>query len=40
MKKLNAKFAIQNNDRITIFNTGDSIEFYYNNSNRRKEAEF
>lgn len=38
MKKLNAKLAIQNNDRITIFNTGNRIEFYYNNSNRREEA--
>lgn len=38
MKKLNAKLAIQNTDRITIYNTGDRIEFYYNNSNRREEA--
>ena len=38
MKKLNAKLAIQNNDRITIQNTGDRIEFYYNNSNRREGA--
>ena len=36
MKKLNAKLAIQNTDRITIYNTGDRIEFYYNNSNRRE----
>lgn len=34
MKKLNAKLAIQNTDHITIYNTGDRIEFYYNNSNR------
>ena len=34
MKKLNAKLAIQNTDRITIYNTGDSIEFYYHNRNR------
>ena len=38
MKKLNAKLAIQNTDRITIYNTGDRIEFYYNNSNRREGA--
>lgn len=38
MKKLNAKLAIQNTDRITIYNTGDRIEFYYNNSNRREKA--
>lgn len=38
MKKLNAKLAIQNTDRITIYNTGDRIEFYYHNSNRREEA--
>ena len=38
MKKLNAKLAIQNTDRITIYNTGDRIEFYYINSNRREEA--
>ena len=38
MKKFNAKLAIRNNDRITIYNTGDRIEFYYNNSNRREKA--
>lgn len=38
MKKLNAKLAIQNNDRIIIYNTGDYIKFYYNNSNRKKEV--
>lgn len=38
MKKLNAKLAIQNTDRITIYNTGDSIEFYYHNSNRGEKA--
>lgn len=38
MKKLNAKLAIQNTDRITIHNTGDCIKFYYNNSNRREKA--
>ena len=38
MKKLNAKLAIQNTDCITIYNTGDRIEFYYNNSNRREKA--
>lgn len=38
MKKLNSKLAIQNTDRITIYNTGDRIEFYYNNSNRREKA--
>jgi len=36
MKKLNAKLAVRNNDRITIYNTGDRIEFYY--SNERDEA--
>lgn len=35
MKKLNTKLAIQNADRITIYNTSDRIEFYYNNSNRK-----
>ena len=38
MKKLNAKLAIQNSDCITIYNTGDRIEFYYNNSNRREKV--
>lgn len=38
MKKFNAKFTIQNTDRITIYNTGDRIEFYYHKSNRREEA--
>ena len=38
MKKLNVKLAIQNTDRITIYNTGDRIEFYYNNCNRREKA--
>lgn len=38
MKKLNAKLAIQNTDSITIYNTGDSIKFYYHNSNREEEA--
>lgn len=38
MKKLNAKLAIQSSDRITIYNIGDRIEFYYNSSNRREEA--
>lgn len=35
MKKLNAKLAMQNSDRVTIYNTGDRIEFYY--SRRGKE---
>lgn len=38
MKKLNAKLAIQNTDRIAIYNNGDRIEFYYNNSIRRDDA--
>lgn len=38
MKKLNAKLVIQNTDRITIYNTGDCIKFYYNNSNKREKA--
>ena len=40
MKKLNSKLAIQNTDRITIYNTGDRIKFYYNNSNRSEEATY
>ena len=40
LKKLNAKLAIQNTDRITIHNTGDRIEFYYNNSNKREGATY
>ena len=37
MKKLNAKLVIQNTDRITIYNTGDCIKFYHNNSNKREK---
>ena len=29
MKKLNAKLAIPNSDRATIYNTDDCIEFYH-----------
>ena len=39
MKKFKAKLAIQNTDHITIYNTGDRIEFYHN-SNRREKATY
>lgn len=36
MKKFNQRFAVRDNDRITINNTGDRIEFYYYNAEARK----
>ena len=38
MRKRNVKLAIQNSDRITIYNTGDRIEFYYNKKTKGESA--